>query len=313
MKNICVPMVFSLIMALLASCHSEEDEVKNKNQSSAPKIISKVVGVARIEPEKGLLYIYASASGKISEINENENHTVVQGTCLLKLDKTIDIAQLNMEKSKVGVQKSVIQSAEANAKAIYSEFEKMKADVALNEKLFAAKAITQQMVDDSKAKLSKLNFEYDKQLAEVSQSKNKMAEIASGIQYRNAVLDEKQVNAPYNGSVLEWNVQKGDYVNAGQKLGQFAAEGSVIAVTEVDELFADKIKIGMRAEIISQATGKKLGEGQVYFIAGFLKRKSLFSDENTVEDRRVEKVKIRLNSGARVMINNRVDCIIYLN
>ena len=51
----------------------------------------------------------------------------------------------------------------------------------------------------------------------------------------------------------------------------------------------------------------------MYFAADFLKRKSLFEDETTQEDRRVREVRIRLNPGANVLINSRVDCIILLN
>jgi HlyD family secretion protein len=36
----------------------------------------------------------------------------------------------------------------------------------------------------------------------------------------------------------------------------------------------------------------------------------LFSDENTVEDRRVRTVKIRLSPQSSAIINARVDCII---
>ena len=299
-----------LIMISFTACNSNDE--KNKNLTTTSKEIDKIVGVARIEPEKGLLYIYSTADGKIETLEADENSQVNEGSILANLDIKTDIAQLYQERSKISSQQSSIQSSEANAKAILSELQKAKADVLLNENLFEAKAIAEQTLKDSKAKASKLTFDYEKQLADVNLSKNKIKELDANLQYRNSVISEKQIEAPLAGKVLQWDIHKGDYVTAGQKLGQFAPDGDIIAITEVDELFVNKVKIGLKAKIVSQANGKKIGEGTVVFVAEFLKKKSLFSDENTVEDRRVKEVKIRLNKTTSAIINNRVDCIIYL-
>lgn len=299
-----------LIMISFIACNSNDE--KNKNSTITSKEIDKIVGVARIEPEKGLLYIYSAADGKIEALQAEENSQVKGGSILANLDIKTDVAQLNQERSKISSQQSAIQSSEANAKAILSDLQKAKADVLLNEKLFEAKAIAEQTLKDSKAKASKLAFDYEKQLADVNQSKNKIKELDANLQYRNSVISEKQIEAPLAGKVLQWDIHKGDYVTAGQKLGQFTPDGDIIAITEVDELFANKVKIGMKSEIVSQANGEKIGEGTVVFVAEFLKKKSLFSDENTVEDRRVKVVKIKLNKTSSAIINNRVDCIIYL-
>jgi len=310
MRYLKSTVLLLLIMISFTACNSNDE--KNKNLTTTSKEIDKIVGVARIEPEKGLLYIYSTADGKIETLQADENSQVNEGSILANLDIKTDIAQLNQERSKISSQQSSIQSSEANAKAILSELQKAKADVLLNENLFEAKAIAEQTLKDSKAKASKLTFDYEKQLADVNLSKNKIKELDANLQYRNSVISEKQIEAPLAGKVLQWDIHKGDYVTAGQKLGQFAPDGDIIAITEVDELFVNKVKIGLKAKIVSQANGKKIGEGTVVFVAEFLKKKSLFSDENTVEDRRVKEVKIRLNKTTSAIINNRVDCIIYL-
>jgi len=115
------------------------------------------------------------------------------------------------------------------------------------------------------------------------------------------------------GCVLS-GIQGPDFVGAPQnfqadtKLNELQNEGAVI----VDELFADKVRLGMKVDVLSQLDGHKIGEGEVIFVADFLKKKSLFSDENVEEDRRVRTVKIRLNPTSKAIINARVDCIITL-
>ncbi|PWG81373.1 HlyD family secretion protein [Pararcticibacter amylolyticus] len=308
---------FSGIMMALAlvSCSGENknDDPVSKNDTVSKKVaIHMVVGIARIEPEKGLLNIYANANGRISKIAASENQVVSKGSDLVLLDNQTDQALLDIEQSKAPAQRAAILSAQQNAKAMLSDLEKAQKDVALNEQLFKSKAITEQALNDSKSKVNRLQYDYQKLIADIGQQKSKVQEIDANIKYRKAILSDRQIKSAFSGRVLQWDVHPGDYVTPGQKLGQFAPDGPLIAVTEVDELFSDKVEKGMKAEVFSQMNGQKIGSGTVTYIAGFLKKKSLFSDENSVEDRRVREVKVLLNAGSQVNINNKVDCKIYL-
>ncbi|RXK87053.1 HlyD family secretion protein [Filimonas effusa] len=304
-----------IVMMALISCSGEnkkDDTVSKNNTTSKKAVIDMVVGIARIEPEKGLLNIYANASGRISKIIASENQSVSKGSDLALLDNQTDNALLSIEQSKAPAQEAAILSAQQNAKALLSDLEKAQRDVALNEQLFNSKAITEQALNDSKSKVIRLQYDYQKLMADIVQQQRKVQEIDASIKYRKAILSDRQIRSAFPGTVLQWDVHEGDYVTPGQKLGQFAPDGPLIAVTEVDELFSDKVAKGMKAEIFSQMNGQKLGTGTVIYIAGFLKKKSLFSDENTVEDRRVREVKVLLDIDARVTINNKMDCKIYL-
>lgn len=311
MKSINNILITSLAILLLASCSNKKPDSTSFVGSSMK--IEKVAGIARIEPEKGLLYICSNTNGIIEKINSHVNNNVKQGRVLVKIENSADIALLNLEQSKTLAQKSAIHSAQIYANTALADLKKAERDFSINKQLYSAKAITEQTLYNSKALVDKLLLDHDKLLSDVEQTKNKLVEINAAIQYQKAVLNSKQIRAPYNGKVLSWDIHKGDYVTAGQKLGQFAPEGALIARVEIDELFAEKVKTGMKANIISQLNGEKTGEGEVIFIADFLKKKSLFSDENTVEDRRVKEVLVRLTSEFKPVINNRVNCIIYLN
>ncbi|WP_440133792.1 HlyD family secretion protein [Chitinophaga sancti] len=294
------------LMALF-SCGGNEQPAKIKTDADS---IHQIAGIARIEPEKGLLYVYADASGCITAINALENQLVTQGTTLLTLESATDQALLEVEESKINTQGSAVTSAEKHAGSVLSELNKARTDLVLNEQLYAAKGIAEQTLKDSQAKVEKLSIDYEKLRSDIQQEKGKLQEINANIRYRKSILSDKVIKAAFDGKVLQWDVHKGDFITQGQKLGQFAPGGPLIACTEVDELFADQVHEGMKAAVFSQSSGAKMAEGTVIYVAGFLKKKSLFSDENTVEDRRVKEVKIRLS--APVGINNRVDCAIYL-
>lgn len=313
MKNI---LIISAFICALSACSNSEKNSTAQPQTDSTKIlqsdIKKVTSVARIEPEKGLLYIYANTNGSIAKILVKENQKLAQGSLLLTLDNATDKALLEVEQSKISAQVSAIEATKQNEASIKKDLDKAKSDFALNKQLFEAKAITQLELNDSEVKIEKLSSDYAKAVADKNQQISKMEEVKANVNYREKILDEKQVKTILPGKVLQWNVHNGDYVTQGQKLGQFAPEGDLVAVMEVDELFQDKVKNGMKAEVFSQLNGEKIDEGTVIYVADFLKKKSLFSDDNTVEDRRVKEVKIRLNSNYKAIINSKVDCSIYL-
>ncbi|MEH0152976.1 HlyD family efflux transporter periplasmic adaptor subunit [Limibacter armeniacum] len=301
------------MIALLMACSADAKKVDDNNVKTEQTEINKIVGIAKIEPEKGLLNIYSAANGKVNQIMAAENELVSKGAVILDMEKSADLAQLKIQEGKIISQQASIKSAEIKAKITLNDWQNAQKDLAVDEALFNSKAITEKVLKDSKSKVEKLQIEYEKQLAEIAYQKSGMQEINANIAYQKAVLADKNVKAAYDGKVLKWDVHNGDFLTAGEKLGQYAPDGHLVAITEVDELFADRIKTGLKAEVISQVNGKTIGKGEVVFVGGFLKKKSLFSDENTVEDRRVREVKIRLDDNAQVMINNRVDCVIYLN
>jgi len=304
-------LIATALILTLSSCQNEEKRNAEKPKPE-PQEITKVAGIARIEPENGLLYIYANSMGTIINMPLKENEVVQKGEMLIGLDTKEDVAQLALEESKIKHHIATVNSANENLKSIHVDLQKAKEDLTLNNKLFSAKAITLQTLNDSKSKVQKLTTEYNKQLAVIEQIKSEKTEIDANTNYKKILLSEKSINATQNGKILEWSVNLGDYITVGQKLGRFAPEGALIAVTEVDELFADKVRLGMKADVLSQLDGHKIGEGEVIFVADFLKKKSLFSDENVEEDRRVRTVKIRLTPTSKAIINARVDCIITL-
>lgn len=293
-------------------CSCSDTKEKSNEQMTVHTEIEHITGVARIEPENGLLSIYANSNGRISRIIALENQPVSAGSPLLTLDAEVEKAQLEVEESKIAAQNAAIEAAVRNAESVKNDLDKAKSDHALNRQLFEAKAITRKDLDDSRVKVEKLTNDYAKALAEQKEKAGKTAEIRANINYRRSLLNEKELAAAFAGRVLQWEVYNGDYVTQGQKLGQFAPEGALVALTEVDELFQDRVKTGMKADVYSQLNGERMATGTVIYVADFLKKKSLFSDENTVEDRRVKEVKVRLDSPSNAVINSKVDCIIHL-
>jgi predicted RNA-binding protein with TRAM domain len=113
--------------------------------------------------------------------------------------------------------------------------------------------------------------------------------------------------------ILNWDIKLGQTIASGVKLADFAPNGDLIATTEVDELYAMKVKKGQRVKINIQGTKEELSSGTVIYCAPFLSKKSIFNDRaDNLEDRRVREVRVRIDKPDAVLIGSRVECVISL-
>lgn len=274
---------------------------------------NRVWGVAKIEPEAGIMNITAGTSGKILAVLVDENEEVQQGQPLLTIEVSVENAQLMQSQSKIATQQSSIEVNKANLEAIKVNFRNAQENYQRNLKLFDAKAQTKQVLDDSKAAMDKLEKEIESSKATLEQSNNKMGELKADINYYQTLVRQKKVTAPLSGRILSLPIKTGEYVTNSTQIAEFSPSGPYIAKTEVDELFADRIQLGQKAYLFSQSTGDTLASGKVSFAAAYLKAKSLFKDQSTEqEDRRIREVHIRLDNGKKPLIGSRVDCLIEL-
>lgn len=315
MKNYIIS-IFTI--AVLASCGNKAEKeaaekAKADSLAKVPTTNNQILGVARIEPEDGILNFTAGTNGKVLAVLIKENQIVQKGQSLLTIENSIENAQLNQSESKIATQKAAIAVNQANLEAAKVSLKNARDNYERTLRLFEGNAQTKQAVDDSKATVDKLVKDVETAAANIEQSKSRINELQADISYFRTLVNQKKVNALVSGKVLKVSVKTGDYVNNTTQIAEFAPTGSLIAKTEVDELYAEKIQLGQKAYIISQTTGDTLAHGSVSYAADYLKQKSLFKDQSTEqEDRRVREVSIRIESGKQPLIGSRVDCVILL-
>lgn len=309
MRNL---IAIAFLLFCLIYCKSTNSEKKQNATTPKPQEIKQVLGIARIEPEGGLLDLYASNNGRVVEILVKENQEVEKGEILAVIDFSKESLQMEQCKAKLATQEALLQTNTASVKSAKISAQKAARLFDQNRLLAESKAVTPQNLENSKDDAEKLIQDYEITLGKLKESEQKLQEIKSELAVYANDVKLKKITAPYAGKILSLDLHVGDIVSTGSKIGQFAPKGNLIALTEVDELFEERIKIGQKASIISQASNEEIGKGEVSFIAQYLKKKSLFADESNTEDRRVKTVKIWLSNTGKFTINSRVDCIIYL-
>lgn len=313
-------VLYLLIMAaVVQSCGGKSDAgdaAKNAQtiQPDTPFVVNEIVGIARIEPPEKIITINAETAGYVREVQFKENQTIKKGDILVVLDNEVEEAQLRQARSRLQTQKDAIAAAKATLASLQVQLDNAQNTLQRTQRLASGNAATQQQLDDATYSVQDLQKQIGAQQATIAQQQSRLQEIQSDIAYNQTLLEQKVIRAPLSGTFLSRNVNPGNYITNATALGDFALDGPYQAITEVDELFADKVKVGQSAYIRPQGSSQKLASGQVVYVAPYLKQKSLFSDSPTdLEDRRVREARIQLDSKDKVLIGSRVESVILMN
>jgi len=304
-----IPLV---ILALaLPSCGGKEAPVKLEKYKV--KKIDQIIGVARIEPAAKICPLGSESTGKIVQIHVSEGVFVKKGTLLVTLDQSLDAAQLAQTDAKLQTRQQRIKSLEAKILAIELKVELANTERLRDKNLAQAQAGTQKAAFDSESAYKNLKAELAIAQADLSEAKASLSELSSERNYNEKLRDKKNIYAPADGMILNWDIKLGQTIASGVKLADFAPDGDLIATTEVDELYAMKVKKGQRVKINIQGTKEELSSGTVIYCAPFLSKKSIFNDRaDNLEDRRVREVRVRIDKPDAVLIGSRVECVISL-
>lgn len=311
-------LLLVLFAAVFTSCGGKKDNTTDKAASQPDSLrtranVSEVLGIAVVEPFERIINLSAEQSGYIREVRVHVGDKVKKGQLLLTLDAGIENAQLNQANSKLSTQSEAISAARENLKLLQVKLDKARADLARDEALFRGNALTKQQLDNTRALLPDLEQQIRVQEAIVKQQEGRARELRADVGYYQTVADQKSVRTPMDGIILSIDARTGQYLDSKSGFAEFAPVGPIMAITEIDEMFADRIQLGQTAYIRPQGSSEVLARGKVVLMSPYLRKKSLFSDNTSdPEDRRVREVRVQLDDPDGVLIGSRVECIIQL-
>ena len=139
--------------------------------------------------------------------------------------------------------------------------------------------------------------------------KNVVAEAEAVVAESKKHFEEFTLKAPISGEIIELNCELGEAVG-GEGVCEIANTKNMFVNAEVYVSDIAKIKDGARAEITSDALGKKVFSGKVVQISGYVKSNRLFStDPSDYSNTRVVIAKIRLDDSVpfRNLIGSQVE------
>jgi multidrug efflux pump subunit AcrA (membrane-fusion protein) len=305
--------IFLLVVMVLSACGGKSEETKKKKTDYKLSKIDQLVGIARIEPESKICPIGSEIPGRVVSILVSEGEAVKKGQLIMLLDESSELAQVQQSTSKINTRQQRVKSLEAKISAIGIKLNAADVERKRDRALANAKAGTEKAATDSETTYKNLEADLIIAKADLAEAIAGISEINAESNYLSQLKNKKRVYAPEDGMMLNWDVKLGQAIAAGTKLGDFAPAGNLMAITEIDELYALKVKNGQKVSINLQGTNEKLSNGTVIYCAPYLSKKSIFSDRaDNLEDRRVREVHVRVDNPKAVLIGSRVECIISL-
>jgi multidrug resistance efflux pump len=307
-----------IIPLIMTACGgSNENNEKSGTASdlvnSAIVEVSEVVGVGKVEPEQEIISLPASTGGVVKEIFRNDGDSIKTEEPLVRLDDELELIRVSQLKSQYNTQKVQVEIDELNLNESEARLANKKRLLESVRALALKGAETKQTLDDLETEVTTLSLTVEKYSASVKLAASRLRELAEEVRYAEAEASKKILRSPYEGMMLEMLIEKGSSVNQFDKYAEVAPSGPLTVRTEVDELFAGRLKIGLDAYIRLIGSDSVVAKGKVIFLSPYLKKKSLFSQKaNEQEDRLVREVKIKLEGENALILNSKVESVIVL-
>jgi multidrug resistance efflux pump len=307
-----------IVLFIITACGgSKETKEKSGTVSqavnSAMVEVSEVVGVGKVEPEKEIISLAASTGGIVKEIYRNDGDSIKKGEPLARLDDELELIKVSQLRSQYNTQKTQEDIDELNLSESEARLANKKRLLESVRALVLKGAETKQTLDDLDTEVTTLSLTVEKNSASVKFSASRLRELAEQVRYAEAEASKKILRSPYDGLMLERLIEEGSAVNQFDKYAEVAPSGPMTVRTEVDELFAGRLSIGLDADIRFVGSDLVVAKGKVVFLSPYLKKKSLFSQKaNEQEDRLVREVRIKLEGENALIMNSKVESVIFL-
>ncbi|GAA5510320.1 efflux RND transporter periplasmic adaptor subunit [Novipirellula caenicola] len=185
--------------------------------------------------------VAAIESGQLLELKPREGELIRKGDIVARVDSR----RLQAQHGEAVAEKAIAIADLASAKARLTQ---AKADLTRAQKLIHQNAIGQQELDAFQAA-------YDIAKATIDSTTSKIDRIEQSIRLIQVRLDDTVIRAPYDASVVQRQIEPGDWVQAGDALLTIVSTGPIEAWLEVPERFVQAVdQFGASVSVRARAT-----------------------------------------------------------
>jgi HlyD family secretion protein len=201
----------------------------------------------------------AKVIGKVSWIGVEKADKVKQGQVLVRLEDDEYRAHLLEAKGQLetlkarlaelehGNRPEEIAKAKADLEQAKADMENAKVTLDRNRQLVTDKVLSKQTLDDAQArydgavaKVNSLERSYDlmklgPRQEEIDAARAQVQQLQGTLDYAQTQLDNTVIRAPITGTILERNVEKGEFVTTGF-VGDKGAKGYVVSMADLNDL-----------------------------------------------------------------------------
>ena len=265
MRKRLFPLIVVVLLGVLAAC-GEKPRRSEAASSAAPVAVQTVTVKSAEGPQtydavgtvraRTSAVISTKVMGYVREVRFQTGDYVRQGQLLVALDsRDLDAqhrqaeAAVRQAKSAMPEVESAMAAAKANLDLAQVTFHRMK-------ELFDKKSISNQEYDESSARLKAAQANYDMARAKREQLTSKIAQAEEGSQAAGVMRGYSQIVAPFDGVVVEKQVEPGNLAAPGAPLATIERAGALRLEASVAESWIAQIRTGHKATVTLDALDK---------------------------------------------------------
>ncbi|MGK7389956.1 MAG: efflux RND transporter periplasmic adaptor subunit [Candidatus Cyclobacteriaceae bacterium M2_1C_046] len=240
-----------------------------------------ILELSNLNRELSVLGQEASLNESINRVRQTRlqltQNDLQQQQTLAQIENQLAILKPQYERTKQLYDKKLISE---------QEYERVKADYEFNIK---RKEITYLAYkNDSIARV--------RQLEELNRSENKMSQSLSGV---GRILDNLVIRSPIEGQLTTPQLEEGQAVSPGERLGQVAVVNSYKVKAQIDELYLPRIQTGLNASTSFDNNNYDLTISYIYpnIVNGRFEVDMEFTDEVPEGIRRGQSLRMRIELG----------------
>lgn len=305
-----------LIACLLLAISSCGKAIKDKNTAKTdslqtPAAIQKVVAIAKVLPESGIIELSTDQAGIVAQVYKQAGDTLLAGEPLIRISlNNADLTLKQAEQDYLAQQAST--AAEKAQVAVYeAEYKEKKNSLNTTKRLAALGAETAQNVLIQERELAVISGNLASARQQASAAGNKTNALATAAQKSKNQRDDLIIRQSHDALILDLSIKPGEAVNNLQPFANIAHLGPYILEGEIDEMFANRVKMGQQVTVTYVGMSEKIATAEIIELAPILANKSLFYENSSeTTDRRVRKFKAKLMGAEGLLINSKVECSI---
>jgi HlyD family secretion protein len=287
----------AIIAALLCIAYVLTEEEKPAAPSDVNVASAAYIAVAkgRVDIEGGVIKLAAQRDGIIQQV-------LVEEGAHVKKDQILAVQDTRQAEIQVGLAKAEYERAVAQLSLLQTRYAFAQRDAKRNSNAAKEGAISGQVADDKRTNAASLKAELDAANASVSVAKAQLNQAEFEIEVRN-------IRAPFDGRIVKRDAKPGAGLSTLNvtELFQLAPLAPRIVRADIDEQFIDQVKVGMKAEIISETNPDQKWQGEIVRIGEVFGSRKQSDDPNERQDVRVVDTVLSLDDetvriGQRVLV-----------
>lgn len=314
-NNISGALLCLFLIVNISCTNKKKENTQVKTSAEILQEVNLVTAIGKVTSEKGSAIISSKKSGEIKYILVNEGDQVKAGDHLIIISNPLNQVDQDLVAVKLNTLKEQQKVTQRDIEREQIELNYLKEQFLTSKNLYDQQAETKSNFLNDQTKYLQQQQKVNALLAQGKINESQIQEQGLEIEKTKILLTDYIIAASSSGIVTNLEAKLGQNVNTSESLGEISDTADLIIEAEVDELFADKIKLGQKVNFNNLNTKQYIGEGEVIYTSPILSNKSiLFESANEAEDRRVRKVKIKpTKTSSTLLINAKLECQIKMN